>query len=79
MNAPLGALALGLATRIEGGQTMRKKKSQSPSYWKRALERLKLLFRPKPEPEDPYAYRTAPVRRPPHGKSGAAVAELDEE
>jgi hypothetical protein len=43
------------------------------------LERLKLLFRRKPEPEDPYAYRTAPLRRPPQGKSGSAVAELDEE
>lgn len=35
--------------------------------------------RPRPEPEDPYAYRMAPLRRPPHGRSGAAVAELDEE
>jgi hypothetical protein len=38
-----------------------------------------LLFRRKPEPEDPYAYRAAPLRRPPQGKSGSAVAELDEE
>ncbi len=58
---------------------MQKKKSQSLSYWQRLLERLRLLFRRKPEPEDPYAYRTAPLRRPPQGKSGAAVAELDEE
>jgi hypothetical protein len=58
---------------------MQQKKSQSLSYWRRLLDRLKLLFRRKPEPEDPYAYRTAPLRRPPHGKSGAAVAELDEE
>jgi hypothetical protein len=45
------------------------------------LERLRRLFRHRadPEPEDPYAYRTAPVRRPPHGLSGVAVAELDEE
>jgi len=58
---------------------MQKKKSQSLSYWQRLLERLRLLFRRKPEPEDPYAYRTATLRRPPQGKSGAAVAELDEE
>jgi len=58
---------------------MQQKQSRSLSYWWRLLERLRLLFRPKPEPEDPYAYRTAPLRRPPQGKSGAAVAELDEE
>jgi hypothetical protein len=62
-----------------GEQTVRREKSQSTSYWRELLERLKLLFRRKPEPEDPYAYRTAPLRRPPQGKSGAAVAELDEE
>ncbi len=45
---------------------------------KRLLERLVRLFHKKPEPEDPYAYRTAPVRCPPKGRSGAAVAELDE-
>jgi hypothetical protein len=54
-------------------------RDQSASYLKRFLERLKRLFRPKPEPEDPYAYRMAPVKRPPRGRSGAAVAELDEE
>jgi hypothetical protein len=58
---------------------MLQKKSGSPSYRRRLLEQLKLLFRPKPEPEDPYAYRTAPLRHPPHGRSGSAVAELDEE
>jgi hypothetical protein len=58
---------------------MQPKTSQSPSYWRRLLEQLKQLFRRKPEPEDPYAYRTAPLRRPPQGKSGAAVAELDDE
>jgi len=58
---------------------MQQRESKSLSYWRRLLEQLKLLFRRKPEPEDPYAYRTAPLRRPPQGKSGAAVAELDEE
>jgi hypothetical protein len=58
---------------------MQRKRSQSLSYWQRLLQRLKLLFRRKPEPEDPYAYRTAPLRHPPHGRSGSAVAELDED
>ena len=58
---------------------MQQKKPKSLSYWRKMLDRLKRLFRPKPEPEDPYAYRTAPLRRPPQGRSGAAVAELDEE
>jgi hypothetical protein len=58
---------------------MQKKNLKRLSIWQRHLERLRRLFRPKPEPEGPYAYRTAPLRRPPHGKSGAAVAELDEE
>ena len=56
-----------------------KKKGRSSSYLGRLLERLKRRFRPKPEPEDPYAYRMAPGKRPPRGRSGAAVAELDEE
>ncbi len=51
----------------------------SLSYLRRLLAQIKNLFRPRPEPEDPYAYRTAPLRRPPLNRSGAAVAELDEE
>ncbi len=58
---------------------MQQKKSESLSYLRTLLARLRLLFRRKPEPEDPYAYRTAPLRHPPHGRSGSAVAELDEE
>ncbi|MGB0041996.1 MAG: hypothetical protein WCC78_07530 [Terriglobales bacterium] len=58
---------------------MQRKRSQSLPYWQRLLQRLKLLFRRKPEPDDPYAYVTAPLRRPPQSRSGAAVAELDEE
>jgi hypothetical protein len=58
---------------------MQSLKFNALSYLRRLLARLKLLFRPKPEPEDPYAYVTAPLRRPPQGRSGAAVAELDEE
>jgi hypothetical protein len=58
---------------------MRQTKFHSLSYLRRLLAQIKLLFRRKPEPDDPHAYRTAPLGRPPHGRSGAAVAELDEE
>ena len=58
---------------------MQRLKLNSLSYLRRLLAQLKMLFRRKPEPEDPYAYRTAPLRRPPRGRSGAAVADLDEE
>ena len=56
-----------------------KKESRSTSRIQRLLDRLKRIFVRKPEPEDPYAYVTAPLRRPPQSRSGAAVAELDEE
>ena len=56
-----------------------RKHTKFPNLFQRALESLKRLFRRKAEPEDPYAYRMAPLRRPPHPRSGAAVAELDEE
>lgn len=45
-------------------------------------EFLRCLFggASKPDPGDPYAYRTSPVRRGPSGRSGAAsVAEPEEE
>ena len=58
---------------------MRQIKFNSLSYLRRLLAQIKLLFRRKPEPDDPHADRTAPLRRPPHGRSGAAVAEPDEE
>ena len=55
-----------------------RRRPRSVSPMRKLVDALKRLFRRKPEPEDPYAYRTAPLRRPPHGRSGAAVAELDE-
>lgn len=51
----------------------------SLSYLRRLLAQLKLLFTRKPEPEDPYAYSMATLRRPPRDRSGAAVAERDED
>jgi hypothetical protein len=58
-----------------------KKRPRSSTYLQRLLARLKRLFRrkPDPEPEDPYAYSMAPLRRPPRGRSGAAVADVEEE
>jgi hypothetical protein len=50
------------------------------SRFKIALEFLKRLLGKKPAPPgDPYAYSMAPVRRGPKGRSGAAVAEIEED
>lgn len=49
------------------------------SLLKRLLDHIARILWRKPEPEDPYAYRTAPLRRPPLTRSGAAVAEFDDE
>jgi len=46
------------------------------------LERVKNLFRRRPRtqpPGDPYADRLVPVRRGPKGRSGAAVAEPEDD
>jgi hypothetical protein len=45
-----------------------------------ALNFLKRFLGKKPaSPGDPYAYVMAPVRRGPKGRSGAAVAEIEED
>ena len=50
------------------------------SGFKIVLEYLKCLLRKKPaQPGDPYAYVLAPVRRGPKGRSGAAVAEIEDD
>lgn len=44
------------------------------------IDFLKRLMGKRPAaPEDPYAYVTAPVRKGPKGRSGAAVAEVEED
>jgi hypothetical protein len=43
-----------------------------------ALRRL-LGKKPSPPPADPYAYSMAPLRRGPKGRSGAAVAEIEDD
>ena len=53
---------------------------QKQSGFKIALDFLKRLLRRKPaQPGDPYAYVPAPVRRGPKGRSGAAVAEIEDD
>ena len=53
----------------------------SRSRLRRLLDKMRRWWRPEPEaPTDPYAYRMAPVRRGPKGRSGAAaVAEPEED
>lgn len=50
------------------------------SRFRVALDFLKRLLGKKAAPPgDPYAYVMAPVRRGPKGRSGAAVAEIEED
>ena len=50
------------------------------SRFKAMLDFLKRLLGKKPAPpSDPYAYAMAPIRRGPTGRSGAAVAEIEED
>lgn len=45
------------------------------------LEKLRRLLgkKPPPTPDDPFAYRMAPLRRGPGGRSAAAVAEPEDD
>jgi hypothetical protein len=53
---------------------------KNPSRLKRILDRLKRLLGKNPaSPGDPYAYVPAPVRRGPKDRSGAAVAEIEDD
>ncbi len=56
------------------------KKRDRKSLLRSLLDRVRRMWRPEPDsPGDPYAYRTAPVRRGPKGRSGAAVVAEPEE
>jgi hypothetical protein len=57
------------------------RKPDRKSLLRSLLNRLRRLWKPEPGlPGDPYAYRMAPVRRGPKGRSGAAaVAEPEAE
>ncbi len=53
---------------------------EKKSRFKSVLDFLKRLLGGKPAaPGDPYAYVTAPVRRGPKGRSGAAVADIEDD
>jgi hypothetical protein len=59
-----------------------KKRSRTRSvldFLRRLLAKKPFGKKPPPQPEDPYAYRMAPVRRGPKGRSGAAVAEIEDD
>jgi hypothetical protein len=50
------------------------------SRFKLILDFLKRLLGRKPAPPgDPYAYAMAPLRRGPKGRSGSAVAEVEDD
>ena len=50
------------------------------SKFRAVLDFLKRLMGKRPaQPGDPYAYVMAPVRRGPKGRSGAAVAEIEDD
>lgn len=54
--------------------------TEEPSRFRSIIDRLLRLFRRKPAPPlDPHAYVMAPVRRGPKGRSGAAVAEIEDD
>jgi len=51
-----------------------------PSRFRVVLDFLKrLLGKRSSPPGDPYAYAMAPLRRGPKGRSGAAVAEIEDD
>lgn len=53
------------------------------SLWKGLQDSLRRLLGRKrssePPPADPYAYRMTPLRRGPKDRSGAAVAEIEDD
>jgi hypothetical protein len=54
--------------------------SDKPSRTRTIIDFFKRLLGRKPaQPGDPYAYVMAPVRRGPKGRSGAAVAEIEDD
>ncbi len=58
----------------------RSEDGEKGSRFRAALEFLKRLLGKKPAPPgDPSAYSMAPVRHGPKGRSGAAVAEIEED
>jgi hypothetical protein len=53
---------------------------QRRSRFRMVVDFVKRLLGKKPtQPGDPYAYVMAPVRRGPKGRSGAAVADIEDD
>ena len=53
---------------------------QKRSRFRMVVDFVKRLLGKKPtQPGDPYAYVMAPVRRGPKGRSGAAVADIEDD
>ena len=53
---------------------------ERPSRFRLVIDFLKRLLGKKTAPPgDPYAYAMAPLRRGPKGRSGAAVAEIEDD
>ncbi len=53
---------------------------ERPSRFRLMLDFLKRLLGKRPAPpSDPYAYAMAPLVRGPKGRSGAAVAEIEDD
>jgi hypothetical protein len=54
---------------------------EKKSRFRLVLDFVKRLLGRKPTspPGDPYAYAMAPLRRGPNGRSGAAVAEIEDD
>jgi hypothetical protein len=56
------------------------RKNDSVGLFRALRDQLrKIMTRRGKEPEDPYAYVMAPLRRPPGSRNAAATAELDTE
>ena len=56
------------------------KASKKRSRMRILMDTLRRLLGKKPAPPgDPYAYAMAPLRRGPKGRSGAAVAEIEDD
>ena len=59
----------------------KRKSDEERTIWKELMDQLRRLLRKKEKPPegDPYSYVGAPLRRGPKGRSGAAVAEIEDD
>jgi hypothetical protein len=59
----------------------KRKSNEQRAIWKELMDQLRRILRKKQKPPegDPYAYVGAPLHRGPKGRSGAAVAEIEDD